>query len=263
MEPSYKEINNLQAESLVKAFTKVLSQVQPVEKYKDDKVAHPYLRILDLATALRKKLLRAGIMVIPHDVDYQMESWEFEGRHYSHVFVHRQFTVTNGKESLIFTGLGEGQSCDGTAMSSAQTMALKGWLKTIGLIFGEYDDQEVAGESRPLAQVAQAAENVASYNHRAFNSVLKLIQKTPEQAAEFLSAQMGMTMTPEMVVILPKKKFDMALELLLNGTDLTKRLEESVKKVRSAKAKLPVVPINGQAVTAVLDGEHNDEVGAD
>ena len=248
--PSYKQFGNLQTAKLVRTFAKILLEIEPVMKEgktKEGKTpTFPYLRILELANVLREKLFRKGILILPDDSEFSTDSWESEGRRYQNVVVSTLFTITDGRDAMVFSSYGEGQSCDGLAMAAAQTMALKAFLKRLGLIFGDFDDQEIGEHPAPV-QIAQP-----SYNERAFQSALNLCGRSAEEAAEFLSHELGRTLTAEMVVCLPPKKFNDALELLMNGTELTKRLEDSIGKVREKRGK-------AQPVVRVMDRRNGEE----
>lgn len=229
------------SDRLVKEFAKILRSVKPIQKAgKHSKENWPYLRVLDLANALRSRLLAKGILLIPDDVEKWSDSFERDGRRWTEVGVQTQFTITDGRQSLTFASYGIGMDSEGCAMSKAQTMALKAWLKRIGLIFGEYDDQE-KGEGPHFGE----NEVIENPKERAFMAALKQCDLTADRAREIISKRIGMDVfTVEGITELPKKLFDQAMESLYAEIPLTEKLQKSVDQARS-KRKSQIQPTNG------------------
>lgn len=240
----------LQAKTIIRELTKILRTIEPIEKKgKNEREGWNYLRILELANSLRKKLFARGIVIIPDDVEvWQSEPFTIEGRQYFRSRVLTQFTLTNGTESLTFASYGLGQSSQGGDLSAAQTMALKAWLKRLGLIFGEKDDQEVGEEWQKFDE----PEIIENPKERALRSAMRQCGLIPEQVETIISKRLEQQLSVAAIVELPKKLFDQALESLYAEIPLTAKLEESVKVARAKKA--------AKSQVQSIDGEQNNAV---
>jgi len=206
--------------------------VKAVQKNgKHDKEKWPYLRVLDLANALRSRLLAKGILLIPDDVERWSESFQSDrdGRRWTEAGVQTQFTITDGKQSLTFASYGVGQDSEGCAMSKAQTMALKAWLKRIGLIFGEYDDQE-KGVSEPEATPRERLA-LANFQERAWHSAVEKSGKTSTQIESFLRQKFNIAPN-EIASLSPREFEEKAMPWLLTNGDLEETLELSKKAAK-------------------------------
>jgi hypothetical protein len=130
--------------TLVEKIAAICKSIDPVLKEGTADAGFAYLRILDLANALREKLFDAGILIVPNDVECVVERWESEvtDRHWSSARVKTEFTFSNAERNFSVCCYGYARDLDGHCVSIAQTMALKSLLKRLGLIFGEYDDPE-------------------------------------------------------------------------------------------------------------------------
>lgn len=130
--------------TLVEKIAAICKSIDPVLKEGTADAGFAYLRILDLANALREKLFDAGILIVPNDVECVVERWESEvtDRHWSSAQITTGFLITDGSQEIKTIGHGYARDLDGHCVSIAQTMALKSLLKRLGLIFGEYDDPE-------------------------------------------------------------------------------------------------------------------------
>jgi hypothetical protein len=195
-----------------------------------------YLRILDIANALRGELFARGLIIIPNDIECERDSWnspQFDDRHYTEYRVRTQFTVTDGRHRVSFCSYGVGRDMDGKALFIAQTGALKAWLKRLGLIFGEWDDPEVEGsEDRPRRETTA----LASYQERAWSSALKSCGKTADQIDAYLSESFGFDVNTQSIAALGRKDFDLAMKWLLQNGDLINTLEVSKKVAEGKKA---------------------------
>ena len=131
--------------TLVEKIAAICKSIDPVMREGTADAGFAYLRVLDIANALREKLFDAGILIVPNDVQCFVERWESEvtDRHWSSAHVKTEFAIGDGSSrELRLTCYGYARDLDGHAVSIAQTMALKSLLKRLGLIFGEYDDPE-------------------------------------------------------------------------------------------------------------------------
>jgi hypothetical protein len=215
----------------------------------EDKFA--YLKILDLANELREELLPRGIVIIPNDVECIQESWNnLDGRHVTEVRIKTEFEITDGKRTLVKSAYGSSRNGSGFALAIAQTLALKSWLKRLGLIFGEEDDAE---ESR-WGTWPREAEQVRNYQERALAAALKTCGLTKEGVEALLTKIMGFPITTEGIAALPRKDFDVAMKALMKHGDLAEVLELS-KQAATNRAKGP------QAAAVLTDVQR--EIGAD
>jgi hypothetical protein len=118
-----------------------------------DNGEYAYLRIVDIADALREKLFEAGVLILPHDLDCELRYIDVPqepGRWWIEAKVKTQFTLTDGNrdgEVICFDAYGFARDLDAKCVAIAQTAALKSFLKRLALIFGDYDDPEVRDES--------------------------------------------------------------------------------------------------------------------
>jgi hypothetical protein len=206
-----------------------------LRKLGDYNAQYRYLRILDIANALRTELFSRGLIIIPNDIECERDSWnspEFDDRHYTEYRVRTKFIVTDGHHKLSFCSYGVGRDMDGKALFIAQTGALKAWLKRLGLIFGEWDDPEVeSGEYRPRRETTA----LASYQERAWSSALKSCGKTADQVDAYLSTEFGFDVNTQSIAALPRKEFDLAMKWLLQNGDLLDTLTTSVKVAKNGK----------------------------
>lgn len=225
---------------------------------------YSYLRIADIADALRDEVFSRGILVIPNDLECTVAKFKAPdpaGRVITEVRIKTEFTVTDGKQSLLFAAYGVGRDMDGKALFAAQTGALKSWLKRLGLIFGEKDDPEVEARTAPQAQQAQDDElprqklAQARYQARAWAAALATCGRSESEIEMLLSEGMGQPVTSESIIALPREAFDVAMKLLVQHSDMTQVLEQSKRAVRRKKA-------NGapQPVVDALDHSDPQEV---
>ena len=203
-----------------------------MRKLGDYNSEYKYLRMLDIANALRMELFQRGLILISSDIECERDSWkspEFEDRHYTEYRVRTQFTVTDGHHKISYFSYGVGRDMDGKALFIAQTGALKAWLKRLGLIFGEWDDPEVeSGEDRPRRETTA----LASYQERAWSSALKSCGKTADQIDAYLSTEFGFDVSTQSIAALPRKKFYLAMKWLCQNGNLLDTLTTSVKAVK-------------------------------
>lgn len=113
-------------------------------KVEGDNLEFRYLRIVDLAEAIRGNLFREGIIILPDDIEANVEYVQAAAsdRWWTRAKVVTEFTITDGVTSLKVRGVGHAQDLDGFAFEKAKTYALKSFLKRLGLIFGDFDDPE-------------------------------------------------------------------------------------------------------------------------
>ena len=130
--------------NLVEKLAAVFKDADKVFKEGRADAGFSYLRIVDLSEALRGKLFAAGILVIPSDLDcdFRHRDSSITDRIWTEAAVRTNFTVTDGSEKLEFVAWGFARDLDGYAVATAQTAALKSFLKRLAMIFGDYDDPE-------------------------------------------------------------------------------------------------------------------------
>lgn len=225
-----------------------------------DNGEYKYLRIVDVADALRMELFSRGIVVIPNDVECKAAKWksaDFEGRVITEVCVKTEFTVTDGQQSLVFAAYGVGRDMDGKALFQAQTGALKSWLKRLGLIFGEREDPEVEQSKPAPAEVELPRQKVAQarYQARAWAAGIATSGKTEAEIEEILSRELGRPVTSATIIALPSEGFDIAMQILTKHSDLTGTLAESTRQARSRRKSA-----GPQPVVAAMDRAAADEV---
>ena len=222
--------------------------------------AYTYLRILDVANALRDELFSRGIVIIPSDVECNLEMFESDvaGRRITEIRVKTEFTVTDGRTEKVYAAYGVGRDMDGKALFAAQTGALKSWLKRLGLIFGDRDDPEVEqkaapeplDEELPRQKLAQAR-----YQARAWSAALATCGRTEPEIEAILSEAMGREVTSGLIIALPREGFDVAMKILTQHSDLTKVLEDSKRAAKRKKTRGP------QPIVATLDNQPDELTG--
>jgi hypothetical protein len=252
---SYLKAWFFQKKSLTAKFAEACAKVDALQKVGNNGQFR-YLRILDIADALRGELFSRGILLFPDDREWWFDSWESDGKRWLEAGVQTEFTVTDGRETLTFASFGIGRDLDGHALAIAQTEALKAWLKRIGLIYGEWDDpeKEHGDIEKPLAP--REVVQIANYQQRAFSAALEQCKMSKEEAEKVISARLGQAVTADLIMLLPRKKFDQALSILYGVRDQTEEWSKSVEAIRKVSQAQPVV--------AALDRRNHDEViGAD
>jgi hypothetical protein len=217
----------------------------PVISKLGDNDEYKYLRIVDIVRELRAELAKRGLIIIPNDIECFRSSYSTTDPHrwLSDVRVKTEFIVTDGIERECYSAYGTGQSVDGMALAIAQTMALKSWLKRLGLIFGELDDPEIeeaAAASTPRtaarAIYPKEAGRLAEYQARAFSEALIASGRTREQVEEQLSKAFGFPVTAANITALLPEQFDVAIQLLNTNANLIEALELSTKLAKRKKA---------------------------
>lgn len=248
--------------SIAQRLLEACAAVPPIVK-KGEADQFNYLRILDLANALRGELSSRGLILIPNDLECEEKRFKSDipGRYYTEARVKTEFTVTDGRSRESFSSYGSGRDMDGFALSIAQTMAIKSWLKRLGLIFGEKDDAEIEQSAAPLARVAKAntpreAERLDQYKERAWAEAIVKCGMTREQIEKHLSKNFGFPVKSADIIALPPEQFDLAIRLLNTSEDLREALELSTFLEEKKKT-------GPQAVTKVLDRRAKDEVAGD
>jgi len=229
--------------SIVERLREACAAVPPIVK-KGEGEQYNYLRILDLANALRAELSTRGLLIIPNDIECEEKRFKSDipGRYYTEARVKTEFTVADGRSRETFSAYGSGRDMDGHALSIAQTIALKSWLKRLGLIFGEKDDPEMAQASAPLAKVAaishapREAERLAEYKSRAWAEAIIKCGMTREQIEKHLSKAFGFKVESADILALPPEQFDLAIRLLNANEDLREALELSTHLAERKKA---------------------------
>jgi hypothetical protein len=233
---------------------------------------YSYLRIVDIADALREEIFSRGILIIPNDIECNVAKFKvpdsdnaaLSGRVITEVRIKTQFTITDGKQSLVFIGYGVGRDMDGKALFAAQTGALKSWLKRLALIFGDRDDPEVEARTAPQTQQEQDDElprqklAQARYQSRAWSAALATCGRTQTEIETLLSEAMGRPVTSDSIIALPREGFDVAMKLLTQHSDMTQVLEQSKRIVKRKRA-------NGspQPIVDALDHQPVDEMTGD
>ena len=228
----------------------VCEAVQGLRKtgYNED-LEFSYLEIVELAEQIRAELLPRGITLIPNDVECISESIPTaDGGRVTEVRIKTEFEVTDGHRRLVKSAYGGARDANGFAISIAQTMALKSWLKRVGLIFGKEDDAEVSR----WAPWPGEAKQIRSYQERVLAAHMKGCGLTREGVEAMLTRLMGFPITIEGIAGLPRKDFDIAMKALSKSQDMAEVLEMSVEQSRKP-----------QPVVAVMERKVEDEIGAD
>jgi hypothetical protein len=206
---------------------------------KGDNGTFTYLRILDVANALRDELFSRGIVIIPSDVECNLEMFESDvaGRRITEVRVKTEFTLTDGRSEKVYAAYGVGRDMDGKALFAAQTGALKSWLKRLGLIFGDRDDPEIEQRATPELQDELPRQKLAQarYQARAWSAALATCGRTEPEIEAILSEAMGREVTSGLIIALPREGFDVAMKILTQHSDLTKVLEDSKRAAKRRK----------------------------
>ncbi len=209
----------------------------------NDDGGYRFIRILDIANALRAELLPRGIVLIPNDLECEEFTVQTADGPAIEVRVKTEFTLTDGRRSLKFCSYGYGRDQDGKAVFIAQTGALKAWYKRISLLYGEEDDPEVPQSQRPDRShryetgtwARHEKSRLAAYQARAWDSGVRNSGMTPEQVEAMISKGIGRTVASEEIIALPSKDFDVAMQILLRNSDLTDVLERSRKEAEQRK----------------------------
>ena len=223
---------------------------------------YSYLRIVDIADAMRDELFSRGILVIPNDLECNVAQFAAPdpvGRVITEVRVKTEFTVTDGKQSLVFAAYGTGRDMDAKALFAAQTGALKSWLKRLGLIFGERDDPEVEARAPEPDELPRQKAAQSRYQERAWSAVLATCGRTESEIEALLSEAMGYPVASADIVALDRAGFDVAMKLVTQHSDMTQVLEQSKRAVSKRKKS------NGspQPILDSLDHSDPQEMGGD
>lgn len=164
-----------------------------------DNGEYAYLRILDIANALREKLFAAGVLIIPSDVECELTDGEQlpeTSRRYTCAKVKTDFSLTDGNEEIHFSAYGYARDMDAKCVAIAQTAALKSFLKRLALIFGDYDDPEVRDETiadlRPdLQRKIDEQTCITKAEIRAIYSAMKKGERSLEDLRYVLKSRFG------------------------------------------------------------------------
>jgi hypothetical protein len=224
---------------------------------------YSYLRIVDIADALRDELFSRGITIIPNDVECVVSKFKSPDpgvRVITEVRVKTEFTVTYGKSSQVYSAYGVGRDMDGKALFAAQTGALKSWLKRLGLIFGERDDPEVEASPKRTPEAEELPKQKAAqlrYQERAWTAALATCGIPEKRVEEILSQALNAVVTSDVIVNLPRADFDVAMQILTRNSDLSEVLEESKKAAAKKRGKAP------QPIVAALDHSDPAELAGD
>ncbi len=262
---AYQKVKDfLFPKSIAARLAEACSKVSDLTK-KGDNGAYTYLRILDVANALRDELFSRGIVLIPNDVECHERFFPspIEGRAYTEIRVKTQFTVTDGRSSQFYCAYGVGRDLDGKALFAAQTGALKSWLKRLGLIFGERDDPEVEAPAKSrdaqanVEELPRAVLAQRNYQKRALEAAIQSSGKMKPEIEALLSEAMGSVVTCEAIEALNHADFDVAMRIITRHGDATEILAKSVK---AAKRKPKV---NGQPIVAALEHQDPTELAGD
>lgn len=225
-----------------------------------DNGEYKYLRILDIANALRNELFSRGLLLIPNDLEQKSQSFQLAqaDRWLTEVTVKTEFVITDGHRRKRYSAFGTGRDMDGKALAIAQTAALKSFLKRMGLIFGEKDDPEIIeapirGQDEGLTP--HQAMRQGQFQQRAWAAALTNCGKTAAQVEAFLSSAFAFRVTSDDIASLSPKDFDIAVKWLTTNGDLGQTLELSKQLAEARKGPQPI--------TSVLDHQPKDEMTGD
>jgi phage FluMu protein gp41 len=225
-------------------------------KMKGDNGSYPYLRMSDIADALRGPLFSRGLVLIANDVECHERIFSSPNpdRAYTEFRVRTEFTVSDGRQSRVYSAYGVGRDMDGKALFAAQTGAMKSWLKRLGLIFGERDDPEVEARKEPEELPKQKAAQLR-YQKSAWKSVIASSGKTEAELLQIVGEAMG-EMSTDKLLSLSREDFDRAMKAALQDDgNLTELLTRSVKEAKARRAK-------PQPIVEAIDSGREDEIGA-
>jgi hypothetical protein len=236
VKPSYRKPAPQPA--LIKQFATVLANVKALQRTKGE--SFTYLQIAEIANAVRDQLLTRGILLVPSDRNWWFDAWMHDGRVVTQCGVETEFELTDGRRSRRWIAFGMGQDVDGYAVAIAQTMAIKSWLKRVGLIFGERDDPE--REQSPRRDIAKPkypreVSKIFEFQQRALRAAAHECGWTDEQAEQFLSGKLQRKVTIPDIANCPEKEFNFAVTLLYGQRDLTKDFAGSVEIAKQRKGK--------------------------
>jgi hypothetical protein len=215
-----------------------------------------YLRIQELANALREQLHRRGIVMLPNDLECEVTYWDSvdgEGhpQRMADARVKTEFTFSQGRRNLKLTAFGAASDPNGYAVAIAQTMGLKSLLKRLSLIYGEEDDPEVPRWAQRPSENSRQTKRVRQYQERALDSALRNSGRTRQQVEALISEGIGKSVTVADIAAFPRETFDIAMKIITQNSDLEEVLTKSI-----AKAKGP------QPVVAAMD-KMRDEIAGD
>ena len=190
-----------------------------------------YLRIQELANAVRDQLLPRGIVMLPNDLECEISYWTSPEGRMADARVKTEFTFTQGRRSLKLCSYGSASDPNGYAVAIAQTMGLKALLKRLSLIYGEGDDPEVPR----WAQHPGEKKRVQQYQERALDAAVRNSGRTRAQIEAMISKGIDRPVTVVDIASFPRETFDIAMKIITKNSDLSEVLTASV-----AKAKEPV-----------------------
>lgn len=213
---------------------------------------YPFLRILDLCDAFKGELFQRGIMFVCTDRERLFEPLvNGDGEAIERCTVLTAFEAVRGKERLeLGAEFGSARDFSDKALAIAQTAAFKAFLKRSSMTYGQEDDPETKRD----ALTPKESVRVGSYQRRALESALRHRKINPAALSEELSQTLGFPITYEQIADLPRKEFDEAMRVILEGQDLT---TEWYNALDDLKAKRP------QPITNILDKKRRDEIAGD
>ena len=186
-----------------------------------------YLRILDLANAIREQLLPRGIVILPSDLECIEEILETPEGRMIECRVKTEFDITDGRKHLKLSSYGSARDGHGFAIAIAQTFALKSLLKRLSMIFGEEDDPEVPRWAHRVPETTHQQKRQKEYQGRAWADAVRSSGKPAEEINAMLTEAMGLAVTSEKITSLPAEDFNIAMQLLVRNSDMTNILEMS------------------------------------
>jgi hypothetical protein len=204
-----------------------------------------YLRIQELANAIREQLLPRGIVMLPNDLECEETVYQTTDGRMTDARVKTEFTFTKGSRSIRLCSFGSARDPNGYAVAIAQTMGLKSLLKRLSLIYGDQDDPEVPR----WAQYHGEKKRVMEYQERAYRAAVQNSGRTREQVEAVISEGLGRPVTSDDIIHFPRQSFDVAMKIITKEGDLSEVLKQSVAKARGP-----------QPVTSILDHVPTDEM---
>lgn len=239
-------------EEICEVFDSVAELRKLGENLEDPDNKYHYLRISDICAAFRGVLLERGILLVPEDVEREVElvSDKTDGTTLEACTVKTKFSVKRRGDVLeLGTAFGYAKDRSDKALAIAQTAALKAQLKRMSLTYGKDEDPET--NSRETLGPRESVR-LHSFQRRAWDAAVRESGLTHEKISDEMSKIMGFAIWSENVPDLPVENFEICMQWLSQHQDLSTQWGNAFEAIKARKP---------QPVVNIADAQR--EIGAD
>lgn len=211
-------------QSLVSKLAKAANAVGGVPKRgKNDE--YSWQKWADVAAAFRHELFKRGIVILANDLELEEKFFKnHAGLVYRYAQLKREYTITDGAETLKVISFGRGMDMGDKAVWKAKTGCDKYLLRELGLIPDEADDPEATADIPEVEETDKQKARLAQYQTRAWTVACKEYGRTEEQAKTYLKKRFNV----DRVELLTRTDFDEAVKWAVGREELDKVLEMSL-----------------------------------